>query len=202
VAEEGWHSLAPFETPYRREGQKTLAYELAEQLDWTAPDAVVYPTGEGVGLVGAHAGARELADLGVVDDTPAVYAAQAAGCAPIVEAFEAGDDDTGVWETPDTICGGVEIPDPSGGSDVLAAVRESDGGAVATEDDETLEHAVGVAQSEGVELGATAGVAASGAAKLADRGELGPDDTVVLVNTLTGNAEADILRSHLMSKGI
>ncbi|MFB6082691.1 MAG: threonine synthase [Halorientalis sp.] len=202
VAEEGWYSLAPFGTPYRREGQKTVAYELAEQLDWEAPDAVVYPTGEGVGLVGTHAGARELADLGLVDDTPAMYAAQAEGCAPIVEAFQAGDEDTGVWERPDTICGGVEIPDPSGGADVLAAVRESDGGAVATEDPAALEGAVSTAQSAGVEVSASAGVAVSGAAELADRGAFGSDDTVVLVNTLAGNAEADVLRSHLMSKGI
>ncbi|WP_424019544.1 threonine synthase [Halorientalis pallida] len=202
VAEEGWHSLSPFGTPYRREGQKTLAYELVEQLDWAAPDAVVYPTGEGVGLVGAHAGAQELAELGIVEDTPAMYAAQADGCAPVVEAFEAGDEDTEVWERPDTICGGIEIPDPAGGADVLAAIRESDGGAVATEDREALEGAVSIAQSEGVEIGASAGVAASGAAALADRGEFGPDDTVVLVNTLPGNAEADILRNHLVSKGI
>ncbi|AQL41781.1 threonine synthase [Halorientalis sp. IM1011] len=202
VAEEGWHSLAPFETPYRREGAKTLGYELLEQLDWEVPDAVVYPTGEGVGLVGTYAGTRDLADLGVVEDTPAMYAAQAAGCAPIVEAFENGEEDTAVWETPDTICGGVEIPDPAGGPDVLAAVRESDGGAVATEDRDVLEGAVSIAQSEGVELGATAGVAASGAARLAEQDEFGPDDTLVLVNTLTGNAEADVLRSHLMSKGI
>jgi threonine synthase len=202
VAEEGWHSLAPFGTPYRRDGQKTLAYELAEQLDWDAPDAVVYPTGEGVGLVGAHAGAQELAELGLVDETPAMYAAQADGCAPVVEAFENDADDTERWETPDTICGGIEIPDPAGGADVLAAVRESDGGAVATEDREALEGAVSIAQSEGVEIGASAGVAASGAAELADRGEFGPEDTVVLVNTLPGNAEADILRNHLVSKGI
>ncbi|WP_335999537.1 threonine synthase [Halorientalis halophila] len=202
VAEEGWHSLAAFETPYRREGHRTLAYELAEQLDWAAPDAVIYPTGEGVGLAGTAAGARDLAELGFVDEVPECYAAQAAGCAPIVEAFEAGATETEPWETPDTICGGIEIPDPAGGAEVLDAVGESGGGAVATVDRDVLEAAVDVAQSAGVELGATAGVAASGARELVERGELGADDTVVLVNTLTGNAEADVLRSHLMSKGI
>jgi len=199
--DQPWYSLAPFGTPYRQEGQKTLAYELVEQLG-SAPDAVVCPTGEGVGLVGAYRGTRDLIELGLVDGMPALYAAQAAGCAPIVEAYKAGADSPDPWKTPDTICGGIEIPDPAGGEQVLAALRETDGGAVAAEDSDTLESAVTVAQSEGVELGASAGVAASGAWELAQDGAFDDDDTVVLVNTLTGNAEADVLRSHLMSKGV
>ncbi|MFD1587176.1 threonine synthase [Halorientalis brevis] len=202
IADEDWYSVAAFETPYRVEGQKTLAYELAEQLDWDAPDAVVYPTGQGVGLVGLQRGAKELAELGLIDDTPALYAAQAEGCAPIVEAVEEDRDEHEPTEVPDTICGDIEIADPAGGSLVLEAIRESDGGAVAADDKDVLESAVTVAQDEGVEMGASSGAAASGAAALADAGEFDADDTVVLVNTAAADKEADVLRSHLMSKGI
>ncbi|WP_136717867.1 threonine synthase [Halorientalis salina] len=202
AAEEDWHSVAAFETPYRVEGRKTLAYEIAEQLDWTAPDAVVSPTGQGIGLVGLQAGATELSALGLVDGAPALYAAQAEGCAPIVEAFEDGRDEHDPVETPDTICGDVEVADPAGGSLALDAIRESDGGAVATEDAACLESAVAVAGDEGVEVGAGSAPAVSGAQALAEDGEFDADDTVVVVNTVAADKEADVLRSHLMSKGI
>jgi threonine synthase len=199
---DDWYSLAPFETPYRHEGAKTIAYELAEALVWLAPDHVVCPTGHGTTLVGVHQGATRLERLGVVDDTPALYAAQAEGCAPIVEAYDDGRDDHDVWDQPDTICGGVEIPDPAGGHLVLEAIRDSDGGAVATSDADILQSAVDVAQQEGLEVGATPGVAVSGARKLAENGAFDADDTVVLVNTVAGSREADVLRSHLLSQGI
>jgi threonine synthase len=198
---DDWHSIKTFVTPYRHEGKKTMLYELVEQLDWEVPDAVVYPTGGGVGLVGMHKAAREFRRLGLTDDLPAMYAAQSTGCAPIVEAFEAGRKRHEPWETPDTICGGIEIPDPGASGLILEAIRESDGGAVATDDDDILEAAVAVAATEGVEMGATCAAAASGAWELAERGELGSDDTVVLLNTGAGNKQADVLRSHLMGQG-
>jgi threonine synthase len=199
---EGWFPLQTFETPYRHEGKNTMLYEIIEQLDWSVPDAIVYPTGGGVGLVGMYKGATEFAELGLVDELPAFYAAQSAGCAPIVRAFEEGRDQHERWEQPDTICGGIEIPDPGASPWILEALRETDGGAVATEDSEILEAGVAIAQQEGVEMGATSSAAASGAWELAEQGEFGPDDTVVLVNTGSGNKDDDILRSHLMSKGI
>jgi len=201
-ADNDWYSVAAFETPYRHEGHKTTYYEIAEQLDWTAPDAVVYPTGNGVGLAGAHKGAREFLDLGLVEGVPSLYAAQAEGCAPIVEAYESGAESHERWETPDTICGGIEVPNPAGSRLALEAIRETEGGAVATPDSDILESAIAVAQTEGLEMGATCGAAASGAWALAEEGELGADDTVVLVNTATGNKEDDVLRSHLMGQGI
>ncbi|MFB6180026.1 MAG: threonine synthase [Halorientalis sp.] len=202
ASDEDWYSLAPFDTPYRVEGQKTLAYELAEQLDWEVPDAIVYPTGHGVGPVGLYRGATELADLGFVEGVPALYAAQAAGCAPIVDAYEDGRDDCDPVETPDTICGDIEIGDPAGGSRALDAIRETDGGAVASEDADSLEAAVSLAQDEGTELAASSGPAVSGGQALAEAGEFDEDDTVVIVNTAAADKEADVLRSHLMSKGI
>ncbi|WP_435360566.1 threonine synthase [Haloarchaeobius sp. DFWS5] len=199
---EHWYSLQTFQTPYRHEGKKTMYYELVEQLDWDVPDAVVYPTGGGVGLVGMHKAAGEFEDLGLADETPAFYAAQATGCAPIVTAFEDGRDVHEPWEHPDTICGGIEIPDPGASPWILEVLRESDGGAVATNDDEILDAAITVAQHEGLEMGATCAAAASGAWELSERGEFGEDDTLVIMNTGTGNKDDDVLRSHLMGKGI
>src|SRR6056297_173763 len=202
MADEDWYPVTTFETPYRHEGKKTMLYELVEQNEWAVPDHVVYPTGGGVGLVGMHKAARELRELGITDDLPAMYAAQAEGCAPVVRAFEEGRDVHEPWDSPDTICGGIEIPDPGASPLILDALRESDGGAVAASDDEILEAGTAVASRAGVEMGATCSAAAAGAWELADRGAFGEDDTVVLLNTGTANKDADVLRSHLMSKGI
>ncbi|MFH5798171.1 threonine synthase [Haladaptatus sp. CMAA 1911] len=200
--EDDWYSVKTFVTPYRHEGKKTMFYEIAEQMDWDVPDAIVYPTGGGVGLIGMHKAAKEFRDLGLTDDLPAMYAAQATGCAPIVKAWEGGKDVHEAWETPDTICGGIEIPDPGASPMILDALRESDGGAVATSDEDILDSAVAVAQKEGLEMGATCAAAASGAWELAQRGEFDEDDTVVILNTGEGNKDDDVLRSHLMGMGV
>ncbi|WP_435076496.1 threonine synthase [Halococcus sp. AFM35] len=202
MEEEGWYSTNSFSTPYRHEGKKTMLYEIIEQLDWRVPDGIVYPTGGGVGLVGMYKGAQEFEELGLADDVPALYAAQSSGCAPIVEAWDAGADVHEPWAVPDTICGGIEISDPGASPLVLDALDESGGGAVATPDESILDSAVTVAQHTGIEMGATCAAAASGAWELAEQGAFGADDTVVLVNTASANKEADILRSHLMGKGI
>ncbi|OYR44805.1 threonine synthase [Halorubrum sp. Ea8] len=194
-----WYSTKTFVTPYRHEGKKTMALELLEQLDWEAPDGVVYPTGGGVGLVGMHKAAREVSDLGWTDGLVPMYAAQAAGCAPVVDAYEAGADshEPVPDDEVDTVCNGIAIPDPGASHLILDAVRESDGGAVATTDREILDAAIEVARSEGLEVGATCAAAVSGAFALAESGEFGPDDTVVLLNTGAGNKDVDALRAHL-----
>ena len=199
---EDWYPVQTFVTPYRHEGKKTMYYELPEQLGWEVPDHVVYPTGGGVGLVGMYKAAREFEEIGLADESPAFHAAQSEGCAPVVEAFEAGRDRHEPWETPDTICGGIEIPDPGASPWILEAVRESGGRAVAASDEEILDSLVTVAQNEGPEMGVTCAAAAAGAWKLAEGGHFDPDDTVVLLNTATGNKDADVARSHLMGKGI
>jgi threonine synthase len=202
MEDEDWYSTSSFTTPYRHEGKKTMLYEIVEQLDWDVPDRIVYPTGGGVGLVGMHKGAKEFQKLGLTDELPAMYAAQSSGCAPVVEAWNAGDERHDTWENPDTICGGIEIPDPGASPLILDALDESDGGAVATPDDNILDSAITVAQHTGLEMGATCAAAASGAWELAEQGEFDADDTVVLLNTATGNKEDDILRSHLMGQGV
>ncbi|SFS80462.1 threonine synthase [Halostagnicola kamekurae] len=199
---DDWYSLQTFSTPYRHEGKKTMFYEIVEQLEWDIPDAIVYPTGGGVGLVGMYKAAQEFERLGITDELPKLYAAQAEGCAPIVEAFEAGRDEHEPVEHPDTICGGIEIPDPGASPWILEALRETDGGAVATDDDDILEAAIAVAKGEGLEMAPTCAAAASGAWELAENGEFDGDETIVILNTGTGNKEADVLRSHLMGHGI
>jgi threonine synthase len=192
-----WHSVQTFVTPYRHEGKKTMGYEILEQLDWSVPDAVVYPTGGGVGLVGIHKAARELRQFDRIGDLPGLYAAQSSGCAPIVEAVEAGRDRHEPWTDVDTVCGGIAIPDPGASDLILDAIAESDGGAVATDDDEILDAAVHVARETGIEMAPTCAAAASGAFELAARGAFGSDDTVVILNTGAGNKDADVLRAHV-----
>ena len=192
-----WYSAKTFVTPYRHETKKTMLYETVEQLDWAVPDAVVYPTGGGVGLVGMHKAAKEFRDLGLTDELPAMYAAQAAGCAPVVRAWEEGTAVHEAWTDITTVCNGIAVPDPGASPLILDALEESGGGAVATTDEEILDAAIEVAQVSGVEMGATCSAAASGAKKLAAEGELGEDDTVVLLNTGAGNKDVDLLRGHL-----
>jgi threonine synthase len=199
---DDWYPVQTFVTPYRHEGKKTMYCEIAEQLDFDAPDHVVYPTGGGVGIVGMHKAAREFRELGLVEDAPAFHAAQSTGCAPIVDAFDAGRERHEPWDVPDTICGGIEIPDPGASHLVLDAIRESGGEAVATPDEDILDAAITVAQHEGLEMAPTCAAAASGAWALAERDAFDADDTVVIVNTGTGNKDADVLRSHLMGKGV
>jgi threonine synthase len=200
-AAEGWFPAGPFESPFRHEGAKPIYYELAEALSWTAPDAVVVPVGHGATIAGLWKGAREFAELGLVAETPRLYAAQPDGCAPVVDAIEAGSDPDPV-EFPDTVVGSLEVPDPAGGLAAVEAVRASGGDGVAVDDEALLDSAATVAAHEGLEVSVACGAAAAGAWELADAGAFESDDTVVLVNTATGNKDADIVRSRLMSQGI
>lgn len=194
--------LGAFATPYRHEGAKTLAFEVAAALDWAAPDAVVVPTSTGEVVVGVAKGFRELEELGVLDETPKLVAAQPTGCAPIAGALEGDLVSPEPVEHPDTICGELEIPEPAGGERAIDAVRDSGGTGVTVDDDDVLESAVAVAQNEVLEMGAAGGAAPAGAWELAQDDWFDEDDTVVLVNTEAGLKTPDVLRSHLMGKGI
>ena len=199
-SDEEWYSLAPFETPYRHEGQKTIAYELFSRHA-ELPEAIVHPTSHGTVLLGLYRGFRELQGTGAIDRIPRLYAAQPAGCAPIVEAHDAGSSEPVAVDSPDTISGPLEVPDPAGGRYALEAIDATGGGAVAVTDEELLEAAVSLAQA-GVPTSATGGVAISGAEQLADDGAFDSGETVLLLNPATANRESDILRSHLMRKGV
>lgn len=201
IPTEDWHPVGPL-TPYRREGLKTTFFELAEQLDWALPDAVVAPVGHGELLLGLEKGAREFREVGLTDDVPELYAAQAEGCAPIADAWADGRDAPEPVEYPDTVVGEIEVGDPVAGVEILEAIARSDGGAVASDDDDILDSAAAVAQQEGVEVGLGGGAAAAGAWALAERGTFEGDETVVILNTTSGNKRADVIRSRLMGLGI
>ncbi len=147
------------------------------------------PTGHGTTLVGLHRGFRELVVAGATERVPRLYAAQAAGCAPLV-------DDAPI-EHPDTVCGPLEVPDPAGGRYALAATEETDGGAVAVSDERLLAAATGLTE-RGVPVSATGGAALAALEELS----IAPAETVVVIDPVSVDREADLLRSHLMSKGI
>lgn len=137
VREDGWYDASTFKEPYRLEGKKTLGLEIAEQLGWTLPDVILYPTGGGVGLVGLWKAFLELRALGWVPDDrplPRLVAVQAAGCAPVVRAWEAGATTTEFWQQAQTIAAGLRVPGPLAGSLMLRILRETNGTALAIED--------------------------------------------------------------------
>ncbi len=201
-----YHSLQEFTTPYRHDGAKTLAYELLDDRfgdgEPGLPDAVVLPASTGELVVGVVRGLRDLVELGLAEAVPDVYAVQAAGCAPIATAVESGADAVEPWTGPDTIVGEVEIEDPAGGDLAVAALDGVDGDALTVEDDDALESAVTVARTEVVEVGGAGGVALAGAWRLAEADAVADDDTLVVVNPDAGVKTPDVLRSHLMGKGI
>ena len=198
---EAWFPAGAFDSPFRHEGAKPVYHETVEALGWTVPDAVVVPVGHGAVVAGLWKAARELDALGVVDGTPRMYAAQAAGCAPVVEAVASGEDPE-PWEVPDTVVGRLEIPDPVGGLPAVEAVTASGGTGVAVDDEDALDSAATVAQHEGLEVSVACGVAAAGAWQLRETGELDAGETVVVVNTGSGSKDADIVRSRLMGRGM
>ncbi|WP_336022203.1 pyridoxal-phosphate dependent enzyme [Halobellus salinisoli] len=197
-----WYTLEAFDNPHRHDGIKTVAFEIAESRSWSVPDGVVVPAGTGEVVAGVEKGFRELREIEVIDDVPPIYLAQPSGCAPIVAAHERGADSIEPWESPDTIVGELEIPQPAGGDVALDAVQSTGGGVVAVDDEDSLESAVLAAQRVGVEASPAGGVALAGAAALADEGTFGSDDDVVVLNTASGVKTADVLRSHLMGKGV
>ncbi|MFB6301431.1 MAG: pyridoxal-phosphate dependent enzyme [Haloferacaceae archaeon] len=194
------YPLGAFDSPWRHEGAKTVAYEIAAERGWTAPDAVVVPVGTGEALVGIARGFRELVALDLLESTPRLVAVQAAGCAPLVRAHERGDGTVAPVEHPDTIAGELEVPDPPGGTLALRALSRAGGDAVAVPDDDLLEGAVATTAETGVEVGAAGGAAAAAASDLAD--SFDADAALVLVNPAAGLKTPDVLRSHLMGQGV
>jgi threonine synthase len=173
--------------PYRIEGKKTLGLELAEQLSWTLPDAIVYPTGGGTGLIGMWKAFQELRDSGWVRGTlPRMFSVQASGCAPVVRAFEAGADRCSPWEDPQTVAAGLRVPAPLGDRLMLRALRESGGGAVAVGDEALQTAAAELQTMEGIDAAPEGGAALAGAVELRRRGSIRPDERVVLFNTGAG----------------
>ncbi len=187
--EHGWFNVATLREPYRVEGMKTMGYEMAEQLGWRLPDAFVYPTGGGEGTIGIWKAIAEMQSAGWLDATerrPKVIVAQAAGCAPIVRAFEAGASHADAWVDPVTYASGLRVPTPLGDRLLLRALRESDGMAVAITDEITRRDTARLSHATGIDAAPEGGCALAAVAELVRRGSLTDASEVVLFNTGSG----------------
>lgn len=181
----GWYDVSTLKEPYRIEGKKTMGYELAEQLGWTLPDWIIYPTGGGTGMVGMWKAFAEMSALGWIDPVkrPKMVTVQAAGCAPIVRAFDEGAERSVLWEHAHTAADGLRVPKAIGDFLVLRAVRESDGAAVAVSDADMIAGMREIGRLEGVSAAPEGGAALHAVRVLVAQGRIQPHDTVVLFNT-------------------
>jgi threonine synthase len=184
---EGFQDTSTLREPYRIEGKKTMGFEIAEQLGWRCPDVLLYPTGGGVGIIAIYKALLELRELGwITGDLPRLVAVQAAGCAPIVDAFEAGLDESIAPEHPHTVAFGITVPKALGDFLVLDAVRSTDGTAVAVSDEDLLAAQRSLARDEGTWICPEGAACFAALGRLRESGWLGADDEVVVLNTGSG----------------
>ena len=184
---EGWFDVSTLKEPYRVEGKKTLGYELAEQLGWTLPDVILYPTGGGTGLIGMWKAFDELEQLGWIGSKrPRMFTVQADGCQPVVRAFQAGEKFAAEHTGAHTRASGLRVPKAVGDFLMLDALRKSGGGAIAIRDEDMIACTREVGAAEGV-FPAPEGAACYAALKtLLAAGTIRPDESTVLFNTGTG----------------
>src|SRR5438477_2182474 len=184
---EGWFDVSTLKEPYRVEGKKTLGYELAEQLDWELPDWVIYPTGGGTGLIGMWKAFEEMEALGLVGaKRPRMVTVQARGCAPVVRAFEEGRRHAEEFPNAATVASGLRVPKAIGDFLILDALRSSGGTAVAVSDEELLAAVGEIGAAEGLFVAPEGAACLPALRELIGRGEVKPDDRVVLFNTGAG----------------
>jgi threonine synthase len=183
----GWFDVSTLKEPYRIEGKKTMGLELAEQLGWELPDVIFYPTGGGTGLIGMWKAFAELEAIGFIGSKrPRMVAVQATGCAPMVRAFEAGDETAPRWEDAHTVASGIRVPQAVGDFLILRAVRESGGFAIAVSDEAIMAAVESVAQADGLLLSPEGGATMAAYRQALADGRVGKDDRVVLFNCATG----------------
>ena len=185
--EDGWWDLSTLKEPYRVEGKKTMGYELFEQLGGRLPDAIVYPTGGGTGLIGMWKAFAEMEALGWIgSERPRMFCVQSTGCAPMVRAWEKGWEDAGMWEDAVTYAAGLRVPGAVGDFLILRGIRESGGGAVAVPDTEMQEWVDRMGAATGIFGAPEGGATAAAVPRLMDMGLIGAGDEVVLFNTGSG----------------
>lgn len=183
----GWFDVSTLKEPYRIEGKKTMGIELAEQLGWSLPDVIFYPTGGGTGLIGMWKAFAELSAIGwLTGKLPRMVAVQAMGCAPIVKAFNDGEEHAPLWQDAHTIAAGIRVPVAVGDFLILRAVRESGGFAIAVDDEATLEAQEKVAKEEGFLLCPEGAATYAAYCQALSDGTVGRDETAVLYNCATG----------------
>ncbi|AOW22290.1 threonine synthase [Sphingomonas melonis TY] len=187
AAEGRWFDFSTLKEPYRIEGKKTMGLELAAQMGWELPDAIFYPTGGGTGLIGMWKAFDELERLGWIGPKrPRMYAVQASGCAPIVRAFEAGEQHAERWEDAHTVAAGIRVPRAVGDFLILRAVRESGGKAVGVGDPAILAAVDDCAKKDGLLLCPEGGATLAAYRQALRDGEVDEDERVVLFNCATG----------------
>ncbi|MFN3650758.1 MAG: threonine synthase [Armatimonadota bacterium] len=184
---KGWFDLSTLKEPYRVEGKKTMGLELAEQLGWTLPDVILYPTGGGTGLVGMWKAFAELEALGWIgSERPRMVAVQSEGCAPIARAFHAGEEFAQPWEGAETMASGIRVPAAVGDFLMLRALRESGGTTVTVSDAEIAAATRLITELEGIFVCPEGGAVVAGLQKLRASGWIKPEERVVVFNTGTG----------------
>lgn len=200
VESEGWFDLSTMREPYRLEGKKTIGFEIAEQFGWSLPDVVAVPTGGGVGAIAIWKAFIELAQLGLVDDErlPRMVAVQSDGCCPLVRAFDVDAATADVFDNPSTIARGLRVPSTPGDFLVLNALRQSQGTAVAVEDDRIPEWMANVATTEGVSMGAEGAACVGAIEQLRASTWIKRDDVVVVINTAAAQKSAFELAEGVM----
>jgi threonine synthase len=184
---EGWFDVSTLKEPYRIEGKKTMGYEVAEQMNWELPDAIFYPTGGGVGLIGMWKAFEEMERLGWIGSRrPKMIAVQAEGCAPVVRAFEQNEPRSQFFENASTVAAGLRVPKPLGDFLVLDAVRASKGTAIAVSDEELLDAGIQLASMEGIYAAPEGAACVAALAKLLASGFLDRSERIVIYNTGSG----------------
>ena len=189
AAEHGWFDVSTLREPYRIEGKKTMGLEVVEQLGWRFPDAIIYPTGGGTGLIGMWKAFQELVVGGWIEEgsrLPRMISAQASGCAPIVQAFHAGKERAQPWPDPRTHASGLRVPSPLGDRLILTALRDSGGDAEAADEEEIRDATLAITRETGIDASPEGGCALAVCRRLLDTGRLTRDAEIVLFNTGAG----------------
>lgn len=193
--EQNLFDLSTLKEPYRVEGKKTMGLEIAMQLGWKMPDAIVYPTGGGTGIIGMYKGFQELLELGWIEGEPPKFiAVQASGCQPIVKAFQEGKATAEPWPNATTIADGLRVPGPFADYLILQAIRATGGTALAVEDAEMVAAMYELATAEGIIACPEGAATLVGLKQLLQQGFLQPDDTIVLLNTGSGYKYLDLIK--------
>jgi len=187
AAEHGWFDVSTLKEPYRLEGKKTMGYELAEQMGWRLPDVIIYPTGGGTGMVGMWKAFAEMEAMGLIGpQRPRMVSVQSTGCAPLVRAFEQGDEFAAPWQGAKTVADGLRVPAAVGDFLILRALRESRGTAVAVSDEDMLACARRMGRHTGIFPAPEGAACLAAQLRLLEDGWISRDETVVLFNTGTG----------------
>jgi threonine synthase len=183
----GIFNAATLREPYRLEGKKTMGLEIMEQLNWESPDVIAFPTGGGVGLIGIYKAIQELNEMGWIDEMKTrMVCVQAAGCAPITEAWEKKEKKSMMWDESDTVAFGMNVPKSKGDFMVLDSLYSSGGYATSVDDDEILRTKQIITKEEGLFACPEGSSAVAGIKKLLDQGLIDRNEKVVVVNTGSG----------------